>query len=97
MPSAVVYPDAVQNRLRQLLFALLEQIGANSFVSAEAIPNDVDLTTVGITSIDFLDFAISVEDEFKVEILEAIEPDELPLTLDGWRQEVCKRLASREG
>jgi acyl carrier protein len=95
-PSSAVDPQAVQVRLRQLLVALVEQNGANCPGSAEAILDDVDLSAVGITSIDFLEFALSVEEEFKIEILETIEPDELPLTLDGWRQEVCTRLASRQ-
>src|SRR5262245_1088755 len=75
-PPPSVDPDAVQVRLRQLLFELLAKNGANSFGSAQAIPNDVELSTVGLNSIDFLDFALSVEQEFGVEILDTIEPND---------------------
>jgi len=92
-PSSID-PAAVQARLRQLLFALLEQNGSNPFSSAAAIPADVELSSVGITSIDFLEFALSVEQQFRVSILDSIEPDELPLTLAEWQQQVCVRSAS---
>jgi acyl carrier protein len=95
MPSSSVDPAAVQTRLRQLLFALLEQSDSNPFESAKDISDDVELSTVGITSIDFLDFALSVEEEFKVAILDTIDPDELPLTLGAWQQLVCTRSANR--
>ena len=95
-PPPCVDPEAVQVRLRQLLFELLAKNGAYAFGSAEAIPNDVELSTVGLNSIDFLDFALSVEHEFGVEILDTIEPNDLPLTLRAWQQEVCNRLTSRQ-
>jgi acyl carrier protein len=94
---AVVDAKRVQFRLRQLLFALIEKNGANSFGSADAILDNIQLSATGITSIDFLEFALAVEEEFKIEILETMDPDKLPLTLHGWGQEVCTRLASRQG
>jgi len=95
MPSSTspVDPATVQARLRQLLFALLKQNSSCPFESAEVIPDDVDLSAVGITSIDFLEFALSVEQEFQVTILDSIEPDELPQSLAAWQQQVCRRLA----
>ena len=84
-------PTTVQAQLRQLLFALLRQNSSCPFESAEAIPDDVDLTAVGLTSIDFMDFALSVEQEFQVAILDKIEPDALTLTLAAWQQAVCER------
>ncbi|MCE9552124.1 MAG: acyl carrier protein [Planctomycetes bacterium] len=87
---APIDPAIVQARLRQLLFALLKQNNSCPFQSPEAIPDDVDLSAVGITSIDFLDFALSVEQEFQVAILDTIEPNDLPLTLRAWQQQVCK-------
>lgn len=92
MPTSPTDPATVQARLRQLLFALLKQNNSNPFESPEGIPDDVDLSAVGITSIDFLDFALSVEQEFQVAILDTIEPDELPLTLVAWQQQVCGRI-----
>lgn len=89
MPSSPVDPATVQAKLRQLLFALLKQNSSNPFESPDLIPDDVDLSAVGITSIDFLEFALSVEQEFQVAILDTIEPDELPLTLAAWQQQVC--------
>lgn len=93
-PSFPIDPAVVQARLRQLLFALLEQNGCNPYPSAAVIPADVDLTAVGITSIDFLEFALSAEQQFQVSILDTIEPDELPLTLAEWQQQVCERSTS---
>ena len=81
--------------MRQLLFALLAQSDSSLYASAEAIPADADLSSMGITSIDFLDFAMSVEREFDVAVLESIEPNELPLTLGAWQQYVCEHLAAR--
>jgi len=90
-PTTPADPATVQARLRQLLFALLEQGSSCPFESPEVIPDDVDLSAVGITSIDFLEFALSVEQEFQIAILDSIEPDELPLTLSAWQQQVCSR------
>jgi len=81
--------------LRRLLFALLDENSSHPFESAEGIPDDVELSTVGITSIDFLDFALSVEQQFGVAILDTIDPDELPLTLGAWQQLVCARSPGR--
>jgi acyl carrier protein len=93
-PSFSAEPTSVRARMQQLLFALLQQCDANPFVSAEAIADDIDLTTIGMTSIDFLEFALTVEQEFGVAVLETIEPDELPLTPAAWQRHVCERSAS---
>lgn len=87
-------PVHVQQRLRELLHRLLVQNSSCRFTSPEEIPIDAELSSMAVTSIDFLEFALSVEQEFHVEILEAIAPDELPLTLAAWQQQVCQRLAS---
>jgi hypothetical protein len=91
--TSPVDPAAVQSRLRHLLFALLKQNNSCPFESADGVPDEVDLSTVGITSIDFLEFALSVEQEFQITILDSIEPDELPLTLAAWQQQVLVRMA----
>lgn len=96
-PSPLFDPHAVPARLRQILFALLKQNSITTFDSPVAIPDDVDLTSLGLTSIDFLEFVLSVEEAFGVQILETIEPDQLPLTLAAWREEVCNRSTRRAG
>ena len=90
-PSSPVDPAVVQARLRQLLHTLLVQNSDCAFDSPDAIPDDVDLAQLGITSIDYLEFALTVEQEFKVAILETIDPNELPHTLIMWQQQVCSR------
>jgi acyl carrier protein len=92
-PVVSADPAAVQTRLRQLLYALLKQSSDCAFDSADAIADDVDLSSLGISSIDFLEFTLAVEQEFRVAILDSIEPDELPLTLVAWQQLVSSRLA----
>jgi len=96
-PAPPIDPSAVQARLRQLLFALLKQNSSCPFESAEVIPDDVNLSTVGITSIDFLEFALSVEQEFAVAILDTIEPNDLPQTLEEWQQQVRRRKSGEMG
>ena len=93
--SSPVDPVDVQARMRHLLFALLAQSESNPFTSAEAIPADAELSAIGMTSIDFLDFAMSVEREFDVAVLETIEPREPPLSLCAGQQYVCQRSAAR--
>ena len=83
----------VQSRLQELLHKLLVQNNNCPFETPDAIPIDADLSNLAITSIDFLEFALSVEQEFQVEILDTITPDELPQTLAAWQQQVCVRLA----
>jgi acyl carrier protein len=83
----------VQSRLQELLHRLLVQNSNCPFESPHAIPIDADLSSLAVTSIDFLEFALSVEKEFQVEILDTITPDELPQTLAAWHQQVCVRLA----
>lgn len=85
-------PANVEARLRVLLHKLLVQSRDCPFKTPEAIPDDADLSTLGVTSIDFLEFAMSVEQEFRVAILENIEPDELPQSLVAWQQQVVARL-----
>jgi hypothetical protein len=83
----------VQSRLQVLLHKLLVQIDNCTYETPEAIPLDADLSTFGVTSIDFLEFALTVEQEFHVAILETITPDELPQTLATWQQQISLRLA----
>jgi acyl carrier protein len=85
-------PAAVQARLRKILHALLAQNRDCAFESPDAIPDDVDLSTLGITSIDFLEFALAVEQDFQLAILDNINPNELPQTLTAWAQQVMARL-----
>ena len=88
-----VDPAIVQARLRQLLHALLVQNSDCAFETPDVIPDDADLSSLGITSIDFLEFALAVEQEFRVAILETVDPNDLPHTLQMWQQQVCARLA----
>jgi acyl carrier protein len=92
-PATSSDPAAILARLRELLFALTRQSDPNPFANAAAILDDVDLASAGITSIDFLEFALSVEQEFGVAILDSIEPNELPLTLADWQKQISTRLA----
>ncbi|MGD9634467.1 MAG: hypothetical protein AB7G28_16425 [Pirellulales bacterium] len=96
MTTPVTSADPAANlaRLQQLLFALIRQNDPHAFGSASAIPAGADLSTIGITSVDFLEFALSVEQEFGVMILDTIDPNELPLTLEAWQQQVSARLAA---
>lgn len=84
----------VPSRLRELLHRLLVQNKVCPFATPDAIPLDAELSTLGITSIDFLEYTLTVENEFRVEILDAITPDELPQTLAAWQQLVVARMAS---
>lgn len=94
IPATFADPAAVLARLQQLLFALVRQNDPKSFALAASIPADADLSTIGITSVDFLEFALSVEQEFGVTILDTIDPNDLPLTLTAWQQQVAARLTT---
>lgn len=87
----------VQARLRELLFRLLIHNSNCPVTSPDAIPNDENFSNLAVTSIDFLEFALAVEQEFQVSILESIAPDDLPQTLAMWQQQVCRRLAAKSG
>lgn len=88
-------PTHVQTRLRELLHKLLVQNSNCRFKSPNAIPIDADLSTLAVTSIDYLEFALVVENEFGVSILETIAPNDLPQTLAMWQHQVCLRLSAK--
>ena len=81
-----------EQQLKEILARVVGEGGKGRFNPAQLDGNS-ELSTLGINSVDLMEFVLRIENEFRVDILSDMLPDDLPSTLAGWAKLLCARLA----
>ena len=58
--------------------------GGKGRVNPQQLDAQADFATLGVNSVDLMEFVLRAENEFGVDILSDMLPDELPTSLSGW-------------
>jgi acyl carrier protein len=82
---------SVEQKLKEILARVVGEGGKNRINPAQLDGNS-ELSTLGINSVDLMEFVLRIENEFRVDILSDMLPDDLPLTLNGWAKLLNARL-----
>jgi acyl carrier protein len=82
---------SVEQRIKEILAKVVSE-GGKARLNAAQLDSHADFSTLGVNSVDLMEFVLRSEDEFHVDILSTMLPEELPSTLNGWARLVCVRL-----
>jgi acyl carrier protein len=82
---------SVEQKLQEILAKVVGEGGKGRLNPAQ-LDSHADFSTLGVNSVDLMEFVLRTENEFRVDILSDMLPDELPATLNGWAKLVCGRL-----
>ena len=85
--------NSFEPRLKTLLLEIVNSDGKSELRRPEDIPSDASFTELAVNSIDLLDFVLAVEKDFDMEILDRIEPEDLPVTIASWSRMIAERVA----
>jgi acyl carrier protein len=84
---------ALAGRLKEILARVVSKSGTSRARTAAEIDNNADFATLGVSSVDLMEFVLNVEQEFNVSLLDAMLPDQLPTTLEDWAKLVSAQTA----
>ena len=82
---------SVEQKLKEILARVVGE-GGKSRLNPAQLDGNSELSTLGINSVDLMEFVLRIENEFRVDILSDMLPDDLPLTLNGWAKLLSARL-----
>jgi acyl carrier protein len=82
---------SVEQKVKEILAKVVSEGGKARSNSAQ-LDTNADFATLGVNSVDLMEFVLRTENEFQVDILSTMLPEELPSTLKGWAKLVCGRL-----
>ncbi|HET6328387.1 MAG TPA: acyl carrier protein [Planctomycetaceae bacterium] len=82
---------SAEQKLKEILARVVGEGGKGRF-SAAQLDGQAEFSTLGVNSVDLMEFVLRIENEFRVDILSDMLPDELPSTLNGWAKLLCARL-----
>jgi len=86
-----VSESSVEQQLREILARVVGEDGKGR-ISPAQLDGHADFSTLGVNSVDLMEFVLRTENEFRLDILSEMLPDELPATLNGWAKLVSARL-----
>jgi acyl carrier protein len=86
-----VNESSVDQRLKEILARVVGE-GGKGRLSPAQLDSYADFSMLGVNSVDLMEFVLRIENEFRVDILSDMLPDDLPSTLNGWAQLLCARL-----
>ena len=82
---------SAEQKLKEILARVVGE-GGKGRVDPAQLDSHADFSTLGVNSVDLMEFVLRTENEFRIDILSDMLPDELPATLNGWAKLVCRRL-----
>ncbi len=82
---------SVEQKLKEILAQVVGE-GGKGRISPAQLDAHADFATLGVNSVDLMEFVLRIENEFRLDILSDLLPDELPATLAGWAKLVNARL-----
>lgn len=82
---------SVEQKLKDILARVMGE-GGKGRVDPAKLDSHADFATLGVNSVDLMEFVLRTENEFHVDILADMLPDELPATLNSWAKLVSARL-----
>lgn len=82
---------SAEQTLKEIL-ARVVGAGGKGRVDPAKLDSHADFSTLGVNSVDLMEFVLRAENEFRIDILSDMLPDELPSTLNGWAKLVSRRL-----
>jgi acyl carrier protein len=82
---------SAEQNLKEILARVVGE-GGKGRIDPAQLDSHADFSTLGVNSVDLMEFVLRTENEFRIDILSDILPDELPATLNGWAKLVCARL-----
>jgi len=84
--------QAVAARIREILAGVVLRSGTTNVRRPEDIPWDGEFSQLGVSSVDLMSFVLEVEEEYSLDVLSDMLPEDLPLSVDGWADLVWTRL-----
>jgi acyl carrier protein len=82
---------SAEQTLKEILARVVGE-GGKGRIDPAQLDSHADFSTLGVNSVDLMEFVLRTENEFRIDILSDMLPDELPATLNGWAKLVCRRL-----
>ena len=82
---------SAEQDLKEILARVVGE-GGKGRIDPAQLDSHADFSTLGVNSVDLMEFVLRTENEFRIDILSDMLPDELPATLNGWAKLVCRRL-----
>jgi acyl carrier protein len=82
---------SAEQQLKEILARVVGEGGKGRFNVAQ-LDGQAEFSTLGVNSVDLMEFVLRIENEFRVDILSDLLPDDLPSTLNGWARLLCSRL-----
>jgi acyl carrier protein len=86
-----VNESSVEQKLCDILAAIVAE-GGKGRIDPTSLDSHADFSTLGVNSVDLMEFVLRTENEFRVDILSDMLPEELPTTINGWAKLVASRL-----
>jgi acyl carrier protein len=81
----------VEEKLKEILARVVGE-GGKGRISPAQLDSHADFSALGVNSVDLMEFVLRTENEFRVDILSDMLPDDLPSTLHGWAKLLSARL-----
>jgi len=91
MREESVNEASAEQTLKEILARVVGE-GGKGRIDPAQLDSHADFSTLGVNSVDLMEFVLRTENEFRIDILSDMLPDELPATLHGWAKLVCRRL-----
>ena len=82
---------SAEQKLREILARVISE-GGKGRVNPAQLDAQADFATLGVNSVDLMEFVLRAENEFGVDILSDMLPDELPTSLAGWARLISARV-----
>ncbi|HEV3303696.1 MAG TPA: acyl carrier protein [Planctomycetaceae bacterium] len=82
---------SAEKNLKEILARVVGE-GGKGRIDPAQLDSHADFSTLGVNSVDLMEFVLRTENEFRIDILSDMLPDELPSTLNGWAKLVSRRL-----
>jgi acyl carrier protein len=83
---------SAEQKLKEILARVVSE-GGKSRLSPAELDGNADFSTLGVNSVDLMEFVLRAENEFRVDVFSDMLPEELPATLNGWAKLICARIA----
>ncbi len=85
---------SAEQKLKEILARVIGEAG-KSRVNPAQLDAQADFATLGVNSVDLMEFVLRAENEFGIDILSDMLPDELPTSLAGWATLIAARVDRR--
>ncbi len=82
---------SAEQKLKMILARVIGE-GGKGRVDPSQLDVQADFATLGVNSVDLMEFVLRAENEFGIDILSDMLPDELPTSLSGWARLISARL-----